>query len=148
MNVAGKTCRNDAACFVLGEQLSQHHTNRLFRWRRAALFGIGAVQHEQSNAVAGCKRTEACQVCATIVHWREVNLEVARVDDDTLWGVQGNCMCIRHRVRYGNELNVKWPDATTLIVFDGDHFGFAKQPCFFNAVTCKTKRYLRAVNRK
>jgi hypothetical protein len=51
-------------------------------------------------------------------------------------------------VRYGNELNIEGPNASTLVVFHRNHFGFPKQPCFFNAVACKTKRYLRAINRE
>ena len=47
-----------------------------------------------------------------------------------------------------NELNIKWPDATAFVVFHRNHFGFAKQPCFFNSVACKTKRYLRSINWK
>ena len=49
-------------------------------------------------------------------------------------------------MRYGNEFNIERPNATALIVFHRNHFSFAKQPCFFNAVACKAKRYLRAIN--
>ena len=49
---------------------------------------------------------------------------------------------------YRNELNIEWPDATALVVFHRNHFGFSKQACFFNAVACKTKRYLRSINWK
>ena len=48
----------------------------------------------------------------------------------------------------GNELHIEWPNASTLIVDNGDQFGFAKQPSFFNAMSRQTKRDFGAVNRK
>ncbi len=140
MNVAGKTCGDDALVFVFGKQLAQHHADALFRGCRTTLFGVGAVEHQQANAVSCSKRTQASQVGASIVHWSEVDLEVARMNNDALRCVQCNGMCVRNRVGDGNELHIEWPNASTLVVDNGDQLGFAKQPRFFNAMARQTKR--------
>ena len=48
----------------------------------------------------------------------------------------------------GNEFHIERPNASTLVVDNGDQFGFAKQPRFFNAMPCQTERDFGAVNRK
>ena len=146
--MACKTCCNNALGFVFGKQLSQHNTNAAFAWRRTPFLGICTVEHEQTNSIASGQCTKSSQICSAIINRCEIDLEVARVNNHALRSVQRNCMCKWHRVRYRYELNIKRSDATTLIVDNRNQFGFTQQPGFFNAVTSKTKRDRRAINRK
>ena len=51
-------------------------------------------------------------------------------------------------MRDRDELHIKRSDIQSLTVFHGDQFRAVEQPCFFNAISCETKRDCRAVDRK
>ena len=71
---------------------------------------------EQADARVGGQRAHAGQVGAPAVDRVQVDLEVARVEDDALWGVEGGGEGVGHRVGDRDELDVARADAPPLAV--------------------------------
>ena len=120
VDVAGERCRNDAAITMFVEQLSEHSAHALLARCMTMLFSVRAVTHQQANTNGGCQFTQARKVCSTVVDRREIKLEITRVHDDTLGCVDDDCVCVRHRVRHGQELNIKRSDVDALTITNSD----------------------------
>ena len=121
------------------------------RWSRAArgrLLGVGRVGHQQPDALVGRDRADAGEVGAAAVDRREVELEVAGVQDDTLRRVHRDRVGVRHRVGDGDELDVERADHPPLAVLDDDQVGLAQQPGLLDAVAGQAERDRRAVDRE
>ena len=148
MNMTCETCSDNAFGLVFGKQLPQYNSNAAFARCRTALFGIRTVEHQQANSVSRCQCTKSCQVSAAVINRCEINLEVTRVNNHALRSVQRNRVREWHRVCNGNELNIKWPNATALVIDNRNQFGFAQQPGLFDSVASEPKCDRRTINRK
>ena len=110
VNVAGETCGDNAAVTMFVEQLTQHCAHASFAWRMAVFFCIGGVTHQQANAHCCRQFTETRKICAAIINWSEIKLEVTGVHNHTLWCVHDDGVSMGHRVGNRQELNIKWPN--------------------------------------
>ena len=116
VEVAGEAGRDDAAIGLLHEQLPQHTADTRLARRVAVLLGVGGVGQEQTDALVRRERADATEVGAPAVDRGEVELEVARVEDDPLRGVQGDRVRVGHGVGDRDELHVERADVTTFAV--------------------------------
>ena len=73
---------------LLVEQVAQHRADARLRRRVAGLLGVGGVGQQQADALVGCDRADAGEVGAAAVDRREVELEVAGVQDHALGRVE------------------------------------------------------------
>ena len=71
---------------------------------------------KQADPRARRQGADAGQVGEAAVDRGEVDLEVARVQDHPLRGVEGGGEAVRHRVGDGDELDVEGPDLAALAV--------------------------------
>jgi hypothetical protein len=76
----------------------------------APLLGVGGVREQQPHAGVVGQRAEPSEVGEAAVDGREVDLEVARVQDRALGRVEGDGEGVGHRVGDGDELDVEGPD--------------------------------------
>ena len=90
---------------------------------------------------------EQREVGAAAVDRREVELEVAGVDDRARGREERDREAVRHRVRDRDELAVDRADAAALAVGDRDQLGAVEHPRFFDAVAGQRERQRRAVDR-
>ena len=95
---------------------AQHRADTGLRRRVTVFFGVGRVGQQQADAFVGRDRADAGQVGATAVDRREVELEVAGVQDHALRCVDGDRVRVRHRVGDRDELDVERTDHATLAV--------------------------------
>jgi len=138
--LAGETGGDDAPTFVLGEESPQDVTDLALARRVTLFLGVRAVGEQQANSRSVRQRTETGQVGATTIDRREVDLEVARMQHDSLRSVKCNGVGMGHRMCHRDELDVERPDASCLAVGDRDEIRAAEQTRFFDAVTGKTQR--------
>ena len=88
------------------------------------------------------------EVGEAAVDRREVELEVARVQDRALRRVEGGGEALRHRVGDRDELDLARPDAPALAVAHRDQLGAVEQPGLLDAVAGQAQRQRRAVDRE
>jgi hypothetical protein len=79
------------------------------------------------DALGGGQGADAAEVGEPAVDRREVELEVARVQDHALAGVHGDGVGPGHGVRHRDELDVERPDATALAVVDAHERGAVEE---------------------
>ena len=91
--------------------------------------------------------THAGEVGPTAVHRLQVQLEVARVQDHALRGVEGDGEGVGHRVGDRDELDVARPDAAPLPVLDGDEVGAVAQAGLLDPVPGQADGELGSVDR-
>ncbi len=91
---------------------------------------------------------DAGQVGEAAVDRREVELEVAGVEDHALRGVEGGGEAVGHRVGDGDELHVEGPDPAPLAVGDRDELGAVEQAGLLDAVAGQAEGERRAVDRE
>ena len=93
------------------------------------------------------QRADAGQVGAPAVHRVQVELEVPRVQDDALGGVEGDGEGVGHRVGDRDELDVARADRPTLAVGHRDELGPVDQAGLLDPVAGQAEGQLRAVDR-
>ena len=140
MEVAGEAGRDDALTALLGEQGAQHRTDAGLGRRVTRFLGVGRVGQQQADALVGGDGSDAGEVGATSVDRREIELEVAGVEDDSLRRVDRDRVRVGHRVGDGDELDVERTDHPPLAVLDDDQIGLAHQAGFFDAVAGQAER--------
>ena len=135
---------DDPAVSVLVEQGAQYRTDAGLARRVPVLLRVRRIAQQQAHALVGGDGTDARQVGATSVHGREIQLEVARVQDDPLRRVHGHREGVRNRVRHGDELHVEGSDHATFAVSHHHQIGAPQQSGFLDATTRQTQRDGRA----
>ena len=102
---------------MLAEQRAHGRADRRLRRREARPFRVRGVGEQQADAtVAARDLAEQREVGAPAVDRREVELEVAGVDDRALGREERDREPVRHRVRDRDELAVDRPDAPPFAV--------------------------------
>ena len=148
-------CRCDAKLVTMN-RLSGYSRNsdahrgadRRLRRREARPLGVRRVGQQQAHAaVAARELAEQREVGAAAVDRREVELEVAGVDDRARGREERDREAVRHRVRDRDELAVDRADAAALAVGDRDQLGAVEHARFLDAVARQRERERRAVDR-
>ena len=144
-----REARDDEALVgVLAEQRAHRGADRRLRRREARTLGVGRVGEQEADAaVAAGDLAEQREVGVAAVDRREVELEVAGVDDRALGREVRDRESVRHRVRDRDELALDRPDAPPFAVGHGDELGAIEHPRFFDAVAGQRERERRAVDR-
>ena len=106
VHVAGEAGHDDALAGLGGEDPAQRHADRGFRFGKAGLLRVGGVRQEEADALGLGELPHACHVGAPAVDRLQVELEVARVQDHALRGVERDGHRLGHRVRDRDELDV------------------------------------------
>ena len=112
----------------------------------SGLLGIGRVGQQQPDPRVGGQRAHPGQVGAAPVHRVEVDLEVARVEDDPLGGVEGGGEGVGHRVGDRDELDLERADPAALAVLDRDERGPAGHAGLVDPVPGQCQGQFRAVD--
>ncbi len=147
VDVAGKTCHDYTLFRVRLEQAGQHPPDGPLRGCIALLLGVRRVRKEQPDPVAGGQRADAPEVCPTTVHRRQVQFEVAGVNDYPNRSVEREREAMRDRVRYRDELDVERPNFPCLAIGYGDQLGPVEQAGFLDPVAGQAKGQLGAIDR-
>ncbi len=132
--MAGEARGDDPPIPLGGKDRTQRCADRCLARGVAGLFGIGRIRKEQAKALGFGNLTQPGQVGAPAVDRSEVELEVARVEDDALRRVDRNRVSMRHRVGDRDELDIERPDHPALAVLADDQLGAAEQPGLLDAV--------------
>jgi hypothetical protein len=125
---------DDALPVVGVEQVVQHVAHRGLRRRVAVLVGVRRVREQESDPVTLGDGADLGQVGEPPVDRSEVDLEVPRVQQHSLGGVEGGGEPVGHRVRDRDELDLEGSDGPTLAVDHRDQLGALEQACLFDAV--------------
>ena len=131
------------------EQVAQDLAHRCSRWR----CGPAPRRWWSRTAAGGCPGSWAmAPMRARSVHrpstGREVELEVARVQDHALGRVEGGGEAVGHRVGDGDELAVEGPDPPPLAVGHRDQLGAVEQARLLDAVAGQAEGEGRPVDRE
>ena len=122
--------------------------DRGLRFGEAGLLGVGGVRQEQPDALGLGQLAHAREVGAATVDRLQVELEVTRVEDDALGGVEGDGERVGHRVGDRDELHVARADAPTLPVADGDEVRAVAEAGLFHPVAGQADGELGPVDRR
>jgi len=123
VDVAREAGDDDPVLRVLDEDLAERLADRPFAAAETGLLGVRRVREQETNPDRVGERADAGEVGQPAVDRREVELEVPRVEHDSLGGVEGDREALRHRVRHGDELDVERADPPSFAVGDRDQFG-------------------------
>ena len=148
VDVAGEARGDDALALVVAEQVAQHRADTALARRVTRLLGVGGVGQQQADAVLVGDATDARQIGDAAVDGREVELEVAGVQDHALRCVERGGEPVGHRVGDGDELAVEGPDAPPLAVDHGDELGAVEQARLLDAAARQAERERGAVDRE
>ena len=114
----------------------------------ARLLGVGGVGEQQPDAGPAARAPMRARSVHAPVDRREVDLEVARVQDHALGGVEGGGEAVGHRVGDGDELAVEGTDPPPLAVGHRDELGAVEEAGLLDAVAGQAQGELRAVDRE
>jgi hypothetical protein len=103
-------------------------------------FGVGGVGHQQPDAGVLRELTDASQIEAPRVDRGQVDLVVARVQDDALRGVDGDGVGVGDGMGDRDELDQQRTDLDRFTIGDGAHVGLRHQPRFLDAVAGDPER--------
>jgi hypothetical protein len=148
VHVAGEAGHDDALVGLRREDTTERHADRGLGFGEAGLFGVGGVRQEQADALGLGQLPHAGEVGAAAVDRLQVQLEVARVEDDTLRGVEGDGERVGHRVGDRDELHVTRPDAAAFPVAHGDELRAVAEAGLFHPVPGQADGELGAVDRR
>ena len=123
---------------MVPQQVADGRPDRRLRRCGSRPFGIGGVGEEKLHAFRA-ELPEARQVGRAAVDRREIELEVARVQDGPNRCAVRDRERVRHGVRHGNELALDRADRTHLAVGDRDQLGAIDQPGFVDAASGKAQ---------
>ena len=140
VQVAGEAGGDDALAGVGGEQVTQDPADGPLAGGVARLLGVGRVGQEHPDPVLVGDGADAGQVGGATVDGGEVELEVARVQDHALGGVEGGGEAVGHRVGDGDQLDVEGPDVPALAVLDRHQPGPVEQAGLLDAVAGQPER--------
>ena len=112
VHVAGEAGHDDALAGLGREDPAQRHAHRGLRLGEAGLLRVGGVRQEEADALGLGQLAHAGQVGAPPVDRLQVELEVPRVQDHALRGVERDGHRLGHRVRHRDELDVAGADAS------------------------------------
>ena len=104
-----------------------------------ALIGVGGVGQEQADALVGGDGTDAGQVGEAAVDGREIELEIAGVEDDSLRRVERRGHAMGNRVGHGDELDVERSDLTALAIGHRDELGATEEARLLDAIAGETQ---------
>ena len=82
-----------------------------------------------------------------VVGRRKVDLEVAGMDHDADWRLDGQRNAIHQRVRYADGLDGEGPEVKLALRFDLDQLGIVQEPVLFQLALDIGQRELRGVDR-
>jgi hypothetical protein len=146
VDVAGEAGHDHASLGPLEEEPAQRAAHRALRGGEAGLLGVGRVAQQQRHTLVA-DGGQARDVRAAPVDGREVELEVARVQDDPHLRVEGQRVREGHRVGHGNELHLEGPDPAALAVGDLDEGQVVGDLGLGKAVAGEAQGQRRAVDR-
>ena len=112
------------------------------------LLGVGGVAQQQADAIAGADAADAAQVGQSTVDRCEIDLEVARVQDRALRGVERRGEAVGHRVRDRQELAVEGAELPSLVVLHDDELGVLEDTVLLDAAPGQAEGELRADDRE
>jgi hypothetical protein len=115
------------------EQVVEHPADGGLAGRVAGLLGVGGVGQQQADAGSLGDGADAGQVGEAPVDRGEVDLEVARVQDHALRGVEGDGEGVGHRVGDRDELDLERSDLDRSPSTTGS-LGAVEQPGLLDAV--------------
>ena len=140
---------DDPLALVVPEQRTERRADGGFRGGEARAFGIRAVRQQHQHPTGPARDlTEASEVRTPPVDRREVDLEVAAVQDRALRRVVRRRERVRHRVGDRDELDVEGADLSALAVADRNQLGAVEQPRLLDAGAGQAERERRAVDRE
>ena len=148
VQVTGEAGGDDPPIAVLAEDGPQDGTDTGLARGVTRLLGVRRVAHQQTNAVAGGELTEPTEVGAPPIDRREIELPVARVQDDALRGVHGDRMSVWHRVGDRDELDRERADLDRFVVGHRDHVAATEQTGLLDPVASQPERERCAVDRE
>ena len=147
VDVAGEAGGDDPLAGVLGEQGAQDLAHRRLGGGVARLLGVGGVGQQQADARPRGQGADGGQVGDPPVDRREVDLEVARVQDHALGGVEGGGEAVGHRVGDGDELAVEGPNRRAPSA-TGDELGAVEEAGLLDPVPGQAQGELRPEDRE
>ena len=112
----------------------QHRADPALAVGVALLLGVGRVGQQQADPRPVGQGPDPGQVGGPPVDRGQVDLEVARVQDHALRGVEGGGEAVGHRVGDRDELHVERPDLAPLPVAHRDELGPVEQAGLLDAV--------------
>ena len=146
VHVAGEAGHHDAAAALRGEHSAQRHAHGGLRFGEARFLRVGRVRQEEADPLGPGQLAHAGHVRPAPVDGLEVELEVPRVQDHTLRGVEGDGHGLGHRMGDRDELDLAGTDAHPLTVGDGHESGVAAHAGLVDPVPSEADRQLGAVN--
>ena len=141
MQVRRERRDDEPAIGIVAERRPHGGAHRGLRRREAGTLGVRGVGEQQLHAAAPPRDlADEGEVGLAAVDGREVELEVAAVQDGADGRVIGGGERVRHRVRDRDELAVEGADPASLAVVHGDELGAAEHPGLFDAVPGEAER--------
>ena len=110
VHVAGEAGHDEALARLCREHAPQHDADRGLGLGEARLLGVRRVGQQEPDPLALGQLAHPRQVGAPPVDGLEVELEVARVQDHALRGVEGDGERLGHRVGHRDELDIAGAD--------------------------------------
>ena len=147
VQMAGEARRDHPTAPALGEERAQHAPDGGLAGSVSRLLGVGRVGEEHADPGGAGELADSSQVGAPTVDRGEVELEVSAVQDDTLGGVHGDGVGVRHAVGDRDELDVELADRHPIVVDDDAQFGVAEQAGLLDPVAGEAESHRRAVDR-
>ena len=139
---------DEALVAVLPEQCAHRRADGRLRRRESRTLGVRRVREQHADAaVAPGELAQQREVGMAAVDRREVELEVAGVDDRALGREVRDRESLGDRVRHRDELALDRPDAEAFAVGDGDELGAVEHARFLDAVPRERERERGAVDR-
>ena len=133
--MAREACDDDATSGTRGEDPPQCRTDRHLGFREPWLLRVGGVGQKKADAGAVCEGSDARKVGPPPVNGCQVELEVARMQDDSLGRMEGRCESVGDGVGDRDELDIERADLTALPVVHLDEPSAVDEPRFFDAVS-------------
>ncbi len=130
------------------EQPGQDGADLALAIRGALLLCVRRIGQEQLDPRPIGQRPDAGQVGGPPVDRGQVDLEVARMQDDSLRRVKGGGEPVGDRVGDRDELDVEGPDLASLAVVHRDELRPPQQARLLDAVAGQAETELGAVDRK
>ena len=148
VDVAGEGPHDHPAALLAADRLAQHVAHVPLRPRRPGVVGVGRVGQQQPHARVVGERADAGQRGAPAVHGREVELEVAGVQDQALRRGEGRYEAPGDRMGDRHGLASEGPRAETVAVANLAELGPVEQAGLGELVPHQTQRERRPVHRE
>ena len=148
VDVAGESPHDHPATLLAADRLAQHVAHLALRSGRPGVVRVGRVGQQQPHARVAGQRADAGQCGAPPVHGREVELEVAGVQDQALRGGEGRYESPGDRMGDRHGLAFEGPRVEAVSVADLAELGPVEQARLGQLVPHQTQRERRSVHRE